>query len=453
MSTSSHLYHVRRTLVLAWPMILSRVGLVTMSMIDVIVLGRAGAQELANYILGQAVYDSLVGMIVGLLLGVPVLVARETGAENPGATGTILRRGLVLALILGAVLWLPMQFSGYLYAFAGQSEALVAQAGRVTAILAYGLPCIGLYYVCAAYLEALERPIPGFVAIATANVLNLVFNVILVHGWGPIPALGAVGCALATVFTFGLAALGMLIYLRRDILRRRETTSIVPPMREQTQIGLASGGAFLFEASSFAVLVLIIGQLGALALAAHGILFQFLALTFMIGFGIAGATQVRVGNAWGRNDWPGMARAGWTGLVLACLGTGAMTLLLGLNREIYVALFTDDAAVAAVALPVMIWAMLTPIFDGGQTVMNAACRGRGDTWFPTGLQFINYIVVLVPAAWLLAIPLGQGLAGVYQAIVLASILSVTLLGFRFHWLTRPQRSDTTSRGNHNAPGG
>lgn len=96
--------HVRRTLLLAWPMILSRVGIVTMHTIDVIVLGRAGATELADYVLGQAVQDSLIAMVIGLLLGVPVLVARETGAGNDAAAGQIWRRGLGFALALGLAL-------------------------------------------------------------------------------------------------------------------------------------------------------------------------------------------------------------------------------------------------------------------------------------------------------------------------------------------------------------
>ncbi|WP_424930990.1 MATE family efflux transporter [Amaricoccus macauensis] len=443
MQNTSYLYHARRTLVLAWPMILSRVGLVTMSMMDVIVLGRAGAEELANYVLGQAIYDSLIAMSVGLMLGVPVLVAREMGAENAPAAPVILRRGLVLALALGLGLCALLQFAGGLYMLTGQSAELAARAASVTRILGLALPLVGLYYVCASYLEAQHRPMPGFVAIACANVLNLLFNIVLVLGLGPFPALGAPGCAMATVFTFALSAIGLMIYLRRDIRGRLWSVANVPPVREMVRIGLASGSSFLFEATAFAVLVLIIGRLGPLALAAHGVLFQFLAFTFMIAFGIAAATQVRVGNAWGRQDASGMARAGWTGLALSTLATGALTLVFALEREGFVRFFTTDEAVVAAALPVFFWIMLATIFDGGQTVMNSACRGRGDTWVPTGLHFLNYAVVMVPSAWVLAISFGQGLAGIYQGILLASVLSVGLMALRFHVLTQRLEPRTT----------
>jgi multidrug resistance protein, MATE family len=123
-------HHIRRTLVLAWPMILTRVGLVLMSTVDVVVLGRAGAGELAAYVLGQAIYDSLIAVTVGLLLGVPVLVARETGAGRDAAAGAIWRRGLVFAAVLGGSLCLVLQFGGVVFRATGQDPALAARAAR-----------------------------------------------------------------------------------------------------------------------------------------------------------------------------------------------------------------------------------------------------------------------------------------------------------------------------------
>ena len=131
--------HVRRTLVLAWPMILTRVGIVAMSAIDVIVLGRAGADQLADLVLGQAVYDSMIGMTIGLLLGVPVLVARETGGGNDAAGGAIWRRGLVFGLILGAVLCTALQFAYPVFIAAGQDPEMARRAARVTGILGFAL--------------------------------------------------------------------------------------------------------------------------------------------------------------------------------------------------------------------------------------------------------------------------------------------------------------------------
>jgi MATE family multidrug resistance protein len=434
--------HVARTLVLAWPMILSRVGIVTMFTLDVIVLGRAGAGELADYVLGQSIQDSLIGMMIGLLLGVPVLVARETGAGNDVAAGRIWRRGLLFALGLGALLCVALQFAETVYHATGQTPDLAASAGAVTGVLAFSLPLIGAYYVSAAFLEALHRPGVGLVAILIANVVNLGLNLVLVFGTGPVPALGAVGCALATVLTFLGLSIGMAIYVTRFFPQRarygigRAAPGSAPPFGSQLRMGLASGTSFLFEASAFTVMTLFIGLIGTLALAAHGVLFQFLALTFMIAYGIAGATQVRVGNAWGRGDPRGMAMAGWTGLGIALLFTGAVAAAYAGVPESALAVFTSDPEVIVTAAPVLIWVVLATIFDGGQSVMNNACRGRGDTWVPTMLHFGSYWLVMVPLAWFFAFRTGNGLTGIYQGIALASIVSLVVLSLRFRSLSR-----------------
>ncbi len=434
--------HVTRTLILAWPMILSRVGIVTMFTIDVVVLGRAGTTELADYVLGLAIHDSLVGMTIGLLMGVPVLVARETGAGDDAAVARIWRRGLGFGVVLGAALCLLLQFAEPLYLAAGQAPDLAARAARVTGVVAVALPFIAAYYVSAALLEALHRPGTALLAIVCANMMNLGLNVALVFGTGPIPPLGAIGSALATVIVFAVLSLGMAVYVTCIFPDRRRygfggrAAAVPPPFGVQARMGLASGASFLFEAGAFSVTTLIVGRLGTLALAAHGVLFQFLALTFMIAFGIAGATQVRVGNAWGRRDPRGMMLAGWTGLGLAVVLTGVATAVYAAFPLAFLRVFTDEPEVIAVAAPVMVWVVLATVFDGGQSVMNNACRGRGDAWAPTLFHFGSYWLVMAPLAWVLTFSAGQGLAGVYQAIAIASMVSLGAMSLRFRWLSR-----------------
>ncbi len=434
--------HVRRTLVLAWPMILSRVGIVTMHTMDVIVLGRAGAGPLSEYVLGQAIQDSLLAMVIGLMMGVPVLVARETGRGNDAAAAAIWRRGLLLGAALGLAVTMVLQVAPALFLATGQDPDLAARAGRVARVLALSMPFVAVFYVSSAFLEALHRPMLALVAIAFGNLLNLALNVVLVFGAGPIPALGAVGCAAATVLTFALLAALLGAYVRFLMPDRARygighaLPGAAPPASEQARIGLASGGSFFFEVSSFTVMTVFVGWLGVLSLAAHGVLFQFLALLFMIAFGLAAATQVRVGNAWGRGDPAGVAMAGWTGLGLACLFAGTAALVVAARPAFFLGLFTTDPEVVARAAPVLVWVLVATVFDGGQSVMNNACRGRGDTWVPTMLHFGSYWMVMVPGAWLFAFPGGQGLAGIYQGILVASVVSILVLAARFRRLSR-----------------
>jgi MATE family multidrug resistance protein len=128
--------------------------------------------------------------------------------------------------------------------------------------------------------------------------------------------------------------------------------------------------------------------------------------------------------------------AGWIGLGLACLGTGLVALAVAARPDGVIRLFTYDPQIIAAAAPVLIWVVLATVFDGGQSVMNNACRGRGDTWVPTALHVGSYWLVMVPAAWVFAFAAGQGLAGIYQGILLASVVSVVALAWRFARLSR-----------------
>ncbi|RED14325.1 MATE family efflux transporter [Pontivivens insulae] len=428
--------HIRRTLTLAWPVMLSRLGLVGFATADVIVLGRAGAQELADYALGLAIYDSLMAAMAGLLLGVGVLTARETGAARDGAAGTILRRGILYGLLVGVGMGLLLQFAESGFLLLQQEPGQAASAAAVTRMVAFALPFFAVFFCCASWLEALHHPKVGMWAVALANISNLAFNILFVFVFD----MGAVGAALATVLNSLLLAAGLWLYIHRIFPQRNRygvgERNDAPPAIEQYRIGFGGGLSFTFEAGAFVMMTLFVGWLGTLALATHAVLFQLLATVFMAAFGIASAVQVRVGNAWGRGDARGMALAGWTGLgMCTAMLLVAMVAFLLLPLPA-LRLFTTDPAVLAAAAPVMIWMTLALLCDGNQTIMSHACRGRGDTWVPTALHLVSYWVVMVPAGYLFAIRWEHGVAGIYQGILVASIVSVTLMSLRFRVLTK-----------------
>jgi MATE family multidrug resistance protein len=445
-------WHMKRTLVLAWPLILSRVGVLMMTTLDVVVVGRAGAEQLAFYVLGYAIIDSLIAMTAGLQLGVSVLTARSVGAGQPHLGARIWRRGLVFALGIGALLALVTQAAPFLFGLTGHSPELAEGGGAVTAMLGLSLPFFGLFLVSTMFLEAQEKPFLGTIAVGLALIVNLGLSILLTFGAGPIPALGAWGCALATVITSILLGFGLSLYVRYGLPGRALFgLGVAPsgdqvPASEQVKLGLAAGASYGLEAAAFSAITLFAGLVGVLGLASMGVLFQLFALTFMISFGIAGATQVRVGNAWGRGSPPDMARAGLAGLALSLSISSTVCLLYLGFPAFFAGLMTSDEAVLAASLPVMIWMVLALVADGGQTVLNHACRGRGDTWVPTLLHLFSYWCVMVPLAYYLALTLGGGTAGLYQAILISSLVSVLSMGGRFSLLVARARVASPRKG-------
>ncbi|SOH94143.1 multidrug resistance protein, MATE family [Monaibacterium marinum] len=433
--------HIRRTLTLAWPVVMARMGLVGLSTVDVLVLGRAGTEELADYTLGLSIYDSLLATMAGLTMGIGVLTARSTGAGLDRVVGTIWSRGVIYGALLGCLMAALLQFAPQLFALLGQSPERAASAGSVTRVVALALPFVAIYLATASFLESLHHPMVGMFAVAVANISNLGLNVVLVFGIGPFPEMGAEGAALATVINSALLAF-MLWYYTRYRLKERTRYGIgevaveAPSASEQRRIGYGAGLSYTFEAGAFVMMTLFVGWLGTIALAVQAVVFQYLAVTFMMALGVATATQVRVGNAWGRGDMRGMALAGWTGMGLVTVVSGMFAIVYVLFPVQALRVFTTDPVLLAAAAPVMVWMTLALIFDCNQSVMSHACRGRGDTWVPTAMHLVSYWMVMVPAGYWFGIRMEAGVSGIYQGIVLASVVSVTLMSLRFRHLTR-----------------
>lgn len=434
--------HLWRTCVLAGPVVIARLGIIGLSAVDVAVLGRVGAEALGEYMLGLALFDSLAAATYGLVLGLSIVTARTMGEGRPEAVGAEWRRGVRYALTVGIMLCVVLQGAPYFYLMTGTDPDLAQRGGEVTAMIAFSLPGIAVYMACSAFLEALERPKIGMVVVGLANLSNLGLNMVLVFGWGPFPAMGAMGVALATAINSTLIALTLVIIIRWS-LPGRETLGITKPASrpwrgaaEQRRLGYPAGASFLLEGGAFSAITIILAPLGAAALAGHSVLFPLIGVPFMLAFGIAAATQVRVSNAVGRRDRTGVVRAGWTGLALSSVVTGLLALVYGWMPQTPLRLFTTDPAVVAVALPAVIFAALSMVTDGGQTVMNSACRGQGDQWIPTSLHLISYWGLMVPLSFVLARPMGLGVVGIYQAIAVASVFSMLAMGLRFWVLSR-----------------
>ena len=209
-----------------------------------------------------------------------------------------------------------------------------------------------------------------------------------------------------------------------------------PGYRALLRVGSAAAVSQLAEAGAFSSLTIIAGRIGATSVAAYQLLLNTLAVVFMVSLGVAAATAVLVAEAWGRRDAHEAGRAGWTGLGVNSIAMLISAALLLLLASPIAESLTSDAALAAVVAGLMPLAAIVLLPDGGQVVVAAALRGRGDNWLPTASHVLSYVVVMPPLAWWLGEKSGRGVAGLMEAIVVASFLSVLVLMLRLRSLSR-----------------
>lgn len=424
---------------LAWPVVMARLGIMTMGLIDAVVVGRYSAQELAFHSLGWAPQGVMVTTAVGLLLGVQVMTARLVGAGRGREVGQVLRRGLVYSLQIGVAATALLVLVGpWALTRIGLPPDLATGAGRALVILSLSLPFYLVSVVGQFFLEALGKPKPGMVAMWLANGVNLALALWLVPGQSGFPVEGAVAAGWATFFARFVLAAVLVVF----ILRMREAPALGVFARpaphpgeaaEQRRIGYAAGASYFIEVGAFAGVTLVAGFLGAVGVAAWTIVFNVAGIIFMIPMGVSTATAVIVARAYGAGSGAGVRRGGALGLGVVAAVTLAICAIVWIGADAIAGAYTRDPAVVALAAGALVLSCLFFVADGLQVVAAQALRAAGDVWLPTALHLISYAVVMLPLGWLFALPMGMGVNGIVWAIIVASLVSAGLLGARF-WL-------------------
>ena len=433
--------HALDLLRLCGPVILSRAGLMVMMVVDAIMVGRFSTQELAYQAIGLAPLMFIMVTSFGLLMGTLVRTAYNVGAGTPENCGNVWQRSLGYALVIAAIGLIASFFGTDFLLLTGQEQGIAEGGGEVILILGYSIPFMLIFVTSAYFLEGLKRPKPGMYLMIAANILNVLLNWVFVFGNLGLPAMGSAGSAWATfgVRVFSAVILVWYIWNLKDHehfgIRKRHSRSWAS-WSHQRKIGFSAGLSNGIESAAFSSMNMFAGLLGTLPLAAFSVAFNNLALVFMIALGIGTATAVCVGNAHGRGDARDMAFAGWTGLGLTCVAMSLLGVPLILAPNLIAGIFSTDPALVAAAAPMIAFVAFVLIADGGQSVMAHALRGRSETWAPAVLHLVSYLVIMMPGAWLLSHTFGRGAVGLFEAILIASLMSASLLSTRFWWLSR-----------------
>ena len=436
--------HIGELTRLAVPVVISRLGIVTMGMVDTLFVARFSEIELAYQSIGLAPTGSIITITIGLILGTLVVTSNAYGIGNHKECGAILRRSLPYGCALGIISIVACYFGTPFLLATGQQPDIAVYGGEVIWIIGLGMPASLMFFVCVFFLEGIKRPLPGMIMMLAANVLNVFLNWIFVFGHLGFPAMGASGSAWATTSIRIFLLLVMVVFLMRMADRERfglgwPTLRGWSKWRVQRRIGYAAGISIGLEGTAFSVINLFAGLIGVLALGAFAIAFNILALFFMVALGLASATAVRVGIAYGRQDAPDVSLAGWTGLgvnSLVMILFGGVVALYGLDIA---GLYNDDPVLVGLAGSLIAFSAFILLVDGGQVVAAHALRGRHDNWVPTLFHLFSYFGVMVPAGWLLGVEWGRGAMGLFEAILIGSAVSFGLLTVRFHYVCARDR--------------
>ncbi|HKT15684.1 MAG TPA: MATE family efflux transporter [Allosphingosinicella sp.] len=438
---------IRATLALAWPLVLTNLAQGLIGATDTLLLGWAGAGTLAAAALGINLYMIFLIFGLGLMVAASPMVAKEIGARAHSVRDVrrTLRQTMWLAAAFCVPAWLLLWHAEPILIALRQDPALAAGAQRLLRTLQWGMLPALLFVILRSFVSALERPLWSFIVVAAGVLLNALLNYGLILGNFGLPAMGLTGAGIGSSLANGAMFLAMVavVTLHRRFRRYRLFGYFWhadwPRFRQVWRLGLPIAVTMALEASVFNITVFMMGLIGATSIAAHVVIIQIATLTFMVALGLGQAATVRVGLAFGRKDEDGIARAGWTALVI---GIGFMSLMailmLAFPRQL-IGLFLDPADPASrlvipLATSFLFVAALFQVFDGVQAVGAGVLRGLHDTKVPMFFAGFGYWAVGLLSGVGLGFGLGwQGL-GLWIGLALGiAVVAALMLG---RWVGR-----------------
>jgi len=435
-------HEVRRTLVLAAPLVIGQLTNFGMNFVDTVMAGRLGTVDLGAIAVGSAVWSAGMLFTLGVLLAVSATVSQLDGAGRRIQAGEFTRQALWLALALATGLVALALGAGPLMMALDVDEAVAALSMGYLGAIAWGAPALALMLTLRFFSEGSGHTRPTMYVGLLGIALNIPLNWLLMFGNLGFPRLGAVGAGWATAIVLWLQLLLMIAWVAKrpqykpfGVFAR---LSLPNPLEivALLKVGLPIGFMVLMEGGLFVASALLIGTLGALPVAGHQVAMNYTGLVFMVPLGLSGAITVRVGNAIGRGDPEGARRAGLVGIGMAVVFALFSATIIVLFPEQIVRLYTADPEVIALGASLLLFGAIFQLSDGVQVAAAGALRGMKDTRIPMVYSVLAYWMIGMSVGWWLTFRAGWGPAGMWVGILSGLSVAAVLLTARYLRLSR-----------------
>lgn len=383
--------------------------------VDIAIVGRLGASELAAVGLGAEIFLSLVLLFEALAVGASVLAAQAKGARDTARVIAIGTNTILLALLLGVIPLVIGLFGVDAILSIFSLEPIVYQEAKKYLLVTFKFAPIAVFvYMINAYFRGLGRTdIPMYVALVM-NIINTVGDYILVYGKFGFPMLGVQGAAWATSLAHTVGLVVLLIILLNNVFKfnyRENIRVSLVLIKNILKIGLPSFAEYFFSVLSSFTSIFLIVFIGTVAYASHQVALTVESISYMPGFGMAVAATALVGHAFGAKDKTGLQKSARGTLEAALVMMGIFGVLFLAFPFFIAKLFTTDPQVIGVTGVLIRIAGLEQLTIAASMVLGGILKGIGDTkspmlistfftWgFRLPLMYLFIIVLSLPVAY------------------------------------------------------
>lgn len=358
---------------------------------DTLIAGRHSDAALAALSVGSALYISVYVALMGIVQALLPIWAEMLGAQRHEAVGRSLRQSLYLCALIAVTGITVLLFPGPLLRWAQVPELMQGEVQRYLTVLAFAFVPALLFRIYSTFNQSLGKPRLVMWLQLAALLVKVPLSVWLVGGGGGVAAMGAVGCAWATlVVNYVLLALAVAMLRTQDIylpfaLWRRLERPDWPQLRQFARMGVPSGLAYLVEVTSFTLMALFIARLGTVASASHQIAASVAAVLYMLPLSLAVACSARV------SFWLGAGRPDHAksvvliSLRLAALAALALSAIVSVAGKVIASWYSGNLEIVALASALLVWVALYHIADAFQVLCAFLLRCYGITMAPLAL--------------------------------------------------------------------
>jgi putative MATE family efflux protein len=425
----------RAVFLLAIPMMLELVLESTFAVVDIFFVAKLGASAVATVGLTETYLFLLYSVAMGLSMAVTAIVARRVGEQRVDEASLSAVQAILVAILVS----LPVAIAGIFWAkellqWMGADAWAVEHGYRYTQWMLGGNVVILLLFVINAIFRGAGDAAVAMRVLWVANAINIVLDPMLIFGFGPVPAMGVEGAAIATNIGRGTGVLMQLWILARGSEHLRIIRASLQwhgsTMLQMVRTSLGGIAQMMVAMTAWIFLMRILASVSTEAVAGATIAMRIMMFTLMPAWGMSNAAATLVGQNLGAGDAAraeaAVWRIGWMNMAF----TLAVSVGFFFFHDAIIGLFTTDAAVIAIGGEWLSILAYSYFVYGWWMVAVQAYNGAGDTMTPTWINLVFFWLIQIPLAWYLAVPLGWAHSGVFWGV----FVSETAVGLFTLWL-------------------
>jgi putative MATE family efflux protein len=434
----------RAIILLSIPMIAEMIMESLFAVVDVFFVSQVSVNAVATVGLTESVLMIIYSIAVGLSMAVTAVVARRIGEKKPKKAANAAFQAILLSVTVGVVLGVPgFIFAEEILGLMGGAPDLIAEGVGYTRVMYAGNLSIILIFLINGIFRGAGDASIAMRSLWIANGLNIILDPLFIFGWGPIPAFGVEGAAIATTTGRSIGVLYQVAHLLNgsSIIKIGWENLVIrmKTIRELIVVSAGGVGQFLIESASWIFLVRVISLFGSDALAGYTIAFRVIVFTLLPSWGMANAAATLVGQNLGAGKPDRAETSVWRTALWNTIFLVIIAIIFFVLADPIFRIFGAEGVVKETGISALRIICFGYIFFAYGMVVGQGFNGSGDTRTPMYISLVVFWFIQIPLAYLLSVNMGWESDGVFFCIAFAhSLYAIVAI-----WLFKKGKWKTT----------